>query len=90
MAIIKVKKIPRKQEKPEDLLATFCFYYPQYKYHEARQLPYRRINKMLKVARKETARNYKMMLDIAIAPHTKNPSSTVKQIQGRLTDIIKE
>jgi hypothetical protein len=54
--VIKVQKIPRKEANIDDLLASFCYHYPQYKFNEARQLPYKRLIQMLKIAEKEKAR----------------------------------
>lgn len=54
--VIKIQKIPKKEANIDDLLASFCYHFPQYKYNEARQLPYKRVVQMLRVAEKEKAK----------------------------------
>lgn len=73
MAEIKVQKISQKAPKttPDDVIALFCYYFPQYKYHEARKLPFKRVHQMLKVAGKEKAKNMLGFMQIIAAPHTK-------------------
>lgn len=78
MRVIKAQKIPKKQNDPEETLALFCFYFPAYAYHEARQLPYKRIVKMLKVVRKEQARQKIDLLNIVTAPHSKKGQAVKK------------
>lgn len=53
---VKVQKIPKKEANIDDLLASFCYHFKQYKYNEARLLPYKRVVQMLKVAEKEQAK----------------------------------
>lgn len=88
--VVRVKKVPRKKENPEDIIATFCYYFPQYKYHEAKKLPYRRIKQMLRVAKKETARQNYYLTRIISAPHAKNASSAIKKLLEDFSGIIKE
>ncbi len=80
--IIKAQKVTKdiKNEAGEDILARFCYFYP-YTYEEAKRMPYRRILKMLKVARKEQAYEWYNLLRIAVAPQSK---------KGAVSDLIKE
>jgi hypothetical protein len=78
---VKAKAIPKKELSTEDLIAEFCYYYQQYKFHEARQLPHRRIIQMLQVARSERAKNYFELVNIVSAPHSKKGSS-IKKLQS--------
>lgn len=79
--IIKAQKIVEKQEAGEDILARFCYLYPSYTYIEAKKLPYKRILKMIKIARKEQAYEWYNLLRIAVAPHSK---------KGATSNLIKE
>lgn len=86
--VIKVQKIPRAKTPPEDLLATFCYYYQQYTFAQARKMPYKRVMHMLKVARKEQARKMINLLQIVSAPHGKKGS--VKSLFDKFNAIINE
>lgn len=88
MAVIKAQKIPRKTENPEDLIALFCFYFPQYTFKKAREVPYKRIRQMLRVVRREEARKNAELLQIVSAPHGKKGS--VKSLLERYNAIINE
>lgn len=89
MAVIKVQKIPKKKIKAEDVLSTFCYHFPQYKYHEAKKLPYKRILQMLRVAKKEHTKKMLDLLSIISAPHSKN-GSQVKKLSDHFNDILNE
>jgi hypothetical protein len=54
--VVKVQRIPKKEVNTDDLLASFCYHFPQYKFNEARKLPYKRVIQMLKIAEKEQAK----------------------------------
>jgi hypothetical protein len=82
MAVIKAQKIPKRIEPANDILARFCYYFPQYKYHEARKLPHIRIVKMLRVARSEQAKLYINLVNIASAPHTDKGKGINKMIES--------
>lgn len=71
--IIKAQKVTtnKEAESSEDTLARFCYLYPQYTYAEARKLPYKRINRLIRMARKEQAYEWYNLLRISIAPHGK-------------------
>lgn len=79
--IIRAQKIIQKEEAGEDVLARFCFLYPSYTFNDARKLPYRRIQRMIKAARKEQAYQWYNLLRITTAPHGK---------KGSINDLIKE
>lgn len=89
MTIVKVQKIPHPQESVEDILATFCYYFPQYTFYLARQLPYKRIKKMLNVVRKEKARDMYILTQVVASPNTKDGSG-VKKMLEYLEGIINE
>ena len=79
MSIFRPQRVPKKEISSEDLLALFCLYFPQYKFHEARKMPYKRVIQMLKVARKEEAKRFLELTQIVAAPHTKRGKG-VKQL----------
>lgn len=81
---IKVQKVPKREVSIDDTIIKFCLYFPQYKYHEARKLPFVRVVKMLKVAERERAFLLFQLTNIAAAPHTKKGSGV-----KRLLDIFK-
>lgn len=89
--VIKVQKIPKPEAElnPDDLLASFCYYFPQYTFDQARKLPYKRIKKMLRVVRKEQAKHMLDLLEVVVAPHTKNGKG-IKDVKQRLSAIINE
>lgn len=87
MTVVKVQKIPKHEISFDIILSKFCYYYPQYKYHEARKLPFKRITTMLNVAHKERAEMYFELVQIASAPHTKNGIG-VKRLLDRYKQII--
>jgi hypothetical protein len=81
MAVIRAQKVPKKILSPEDTLAKFCYYFPQYTYENARKLPYKRIVKMLEVAAKEQASVFHQLTQIVAAPHTKRGSGVNKLLK---------
>lgn len=87
MPTFKAQKIPRKEVASEDLLASFCYHFPQYTYATARRMPYRRILQMLKVANKEHA---KKMIDLAhiMAAANSQKKGAIKEVVNRFNDII--
>lgn len=89
MKILRVKRIPKKEAPTEDIISLFCYYYQQYKYHEARRLPFKRLIQMLKVARKEYAKQMFDLTQITSAPHTKKGQG-VKKLQDYFKKIIEE
>lgn len=74
----KAQQPPKKKSSYQDLLATFCCYYPQYKFHEADAMPYRRIVQMLRVAQVEQAKKMYELVQIVAAPHTKKGAAINK------------
>jgi len=80
MPVIKAQQIPKRTESAEDTLARFCFYFQQYTYSEARQLPFTRVYKMLKMATRERARKMHELTQIASAPHIDNGKGVQKML----------
>lgn len=71
--IVKVAALPTPSfthSDAEDVLATLCFYYPQYTFSAARRLPHKTVLRLMKTARRLEAKNYFMLTQIAAAPHT--------------------
>lgn len=87
MVVVKVQKIPKKIQKAEDILASFCYNFPRYSLAQARKMPYKRINQMLKVARKEHARKMVDLLRIVAAPHSPKGKDVTKLLQ-EFNDIL--
>ena len=81
MAVIKVQKAPKSKVEKDDVIARFCFYFPQYKYSEAKKLPYKRIKSMLDVAQKERAIFMYELTQIVAAPNTKKGSGVKKMLE---------
>lgn len=71
MAIIKVKRTS--QARPpksgndaiKDLLATFCYHYPQYTFEQALDLSIKTMKRLLKAAYREKAKEYFELAQIA-------------------------
>ena len=80
MPVIKAQQIPKKAESAEDTLARFCFYFQQYTYSEARQLPFVRVFKMLKVATRERARQMYELTQVVSAPHNDKGNGVQKML----------
>lgn len=88
MATITAQQAPRDSNNTaEEVIARFCLYYQQYKYSEAKKLPYKRIKQMLKVAEKERAVFFLDLLEIVVAPHTKKGSG-INKIIGKFTQKL--
>lgn len=81
--VIRVEKIPKKVSKEssepiDHLLATFCYYYQQYTFAQAKKLPYKRVTMMLRVAQKVEAIRMRNLVQIAAAPHFDNGKGVTK------------
>lgn len=88
MAEIKVKKVPeRAPPTSQEILATFCFYYQQYTYEQAKQLPYRRISSFLKIARKQQAQK---MLDLTRVIAGASSSKGLENVLSYFNGILEE
>jgi hypothetical protein len=87
MPVVKVQKIPKKKHSAEDILASFCYNYPQYTYNQAKNMPYKRILHMLTVARKEHARKMIDLVRIVAAPQSKN-GRAIKNLIKEFNDIL--
>jgi len=85
--VIKAQKVPKKEKSEVDLIAVFCFHFPQYKYHEAKKLPFVRIKSMLNAANVEYAKIFYELTQIIIAPHVKDKNAVNKLLE-RYKDII--
>ncbi len=89
MPTFKAQKIPRKEEKLEDLLASFCYHFPQYTYSQAKKMPYLRVMKMLRIAKKEHTKKMMDILNIMSAVHA-GKKGAVKDLGSKFSDIINE
>lgn len=89
MKVIKTQSVPRNSSKisVEDVLAEFCFYFPQYKFSEARLMPVKRVRQMLKIAKREKSKFYYELTQIAAAPHTKKGSGYKKILEKYAKEI---
>lgn len=89
---IEVAKLPGstlgKSKTDDDLIATLCYFYPQYTYAQAEKLSYKRIASLLRVAHKQEAIKYKNLTQIAAAPHSKK-GAAVKKLLTHYDKIIK-
>ena len=77
---ISVRKAELETQSVEDVLGLFCYYFPSYKYNEARELPYIRIKRLLGIAIKERARQMLELTQIVAAPHTKKGEGVRKLV----------
>ena len=77
---IRVKKVVVKAPKlnVDELLARLCYYYPQYTFREAKELPYKHVQLLLRVAKKQQAIQLYNLTQIAAAPHTKKGEGVKK------------
>ena len=87
MPRIRAQKIPTPKISPDDLLYTFCYFYPQYTYKEARELPYFRVVQMVNIARKVKAEEYYHLTSIVSASYTKNGEG-VKKLLNLYKEIM--
>lgn len=87
MAVIQAQQIPRKQTSADDIVARFCYLFPQYTFKEAKKLPAKRLIQMIGVAEKYEAQRFLLLLRIVAAPHTKDGSG-YKRIEKDLQNII--
>lgn len=74
MATIKVQHAPKIQSRQQrqgsndnlkDTIAVFCYYYPQYSFAKAMDLPIKLVRRMLRAVRREQAMNYLELINIA-------------------------
>ncbi len=79
MVVVKAKQVPRKKSEPLEVLAMFCYYFPQYTLAQARKLPYKNVKLLLGVAQKQKATEYLHLLSISVAPHTKDGGKSVRK-----------
>lgn len=91
MAIIKVKKVPKQEHKidVDDILARFCYYYPQYTFKQAKQMPAIRIRKMLKSARAEHRANmYQFLYELVQTIPVANSKEHYNKMISRYEDLM--
>lgn len=77
MPVFKAQKIPRKIQTSDDVLSIFCYHFPQYKYEEAKKLPYKRVAIMLRTARKERAKYMTDLLRVMTGSRSKKGTDNV-------------
>lgn len=89
MAVIKVQKVTSSIKEPsvEDVLARFCYHYPQYTLRQAKDLPLKRIIQMLKVVRQEQAKEWYNLARAIGAPHAKD-KGTLNKLLNEFKEII--
>lgn len=85
--VIKIEKAEREPFDEEEFVILVCLFYPQYTLKQAEALPFKRIKKMLKIARQEQAVKYHTLTQIVAAPHTKNGQG-VKKLMDHFKNII--
>lgn len=85
MSEISVQKIPKKEITShglDDLIAEFCYKFPQYTFVQAKKnVPFKRIVQMLKVARKIRAKEMLELTNVVAGPHTKGGKGTSDMIE---------
>lgn len=89
MVIIKAKRIPQKEISGDEILARFCYLFPQYTFLAARKLPFKRIIQMIKVARKEQAKEWYNLTRAIASPHMKSKNA-VSNLLSEFKKIIDE
>lgn len=82
MPVFEVKPLPKKKVNSRSILAEFCYFYPSYKLSEARRIPGRDVDLMLRVARKKRAELFYNLTHIAAAPHTRKGEGVKKLSNG--------
>jgi hypothetical protein len=85
MAVLKAQKVPKKQVKVDNILARFCFYFPQYTFAQARKLPYKRVIQLLQAVDREHAKNMIDLVRIVAGPHSKD-----KGVMNKLLSEFKD
>lgn len=87
--VIRMQKVEKAEERQDwrELLATLCFHYPQYTFAQARQLPYHRVQLLLKTANKVEATKFYNLTQIAAAPHSEK-GKAVKQLLSNFEEIM--
>lgn len=81
MATIQAQKIPQKVPSANEILTTFCLYYPAYTFRMAQNMPYRRVVYMVRQARRHEARRMIELTRIIAAPHTDKGKGIQKVIE---------
>lgn len=87
MATVVAQKIPtnNKELNANDIYYTFCYYYPQYKLHEAKKMPYNRVLGMISTAKKIKASEGMMILQCIASSRDKK---SYKNLLNSLERIV--
>ncbi len=96
MAVIKVKKIPYSRhtglkDNINLLICKFCYYYPQYTYNEAMNMPLKLLKTHIKTVEREKALNYIELLKIARVSQAKSnsPANTLYNEYKRTAEGVR-
>lgn len=80
--VIQAVALPREPEeevkKLKDLAAKLAYYYPQYTYQEALDLPILETKRLLRIQKQERLIEWHMLTQIAAAPHTEKGKGVKK------------
>lgn len=87
--VAKLSSETKAGDETDSLLCLLCYYYPQYTFRQAKSLPIRRVNALLKVARQQEAVKYKNLTQIMAAPHSKK-GQAVSKLLKHYDGIIKK
>lgn len=89
--VVKVQQIPQSEKNDsfdaETILATFCYYYPQYTFKQAKKLPYKRVKLMLDIALRQRNIFLMNLTRIVAAPHTKD-MELVNTLLREFTELL--
>lgn len=77
MPTFKASKIPKSEQNSDDILSIFCYYFPQYSFQKAKEIPVKRIKLMLKAVRKEQARQMVDMMRVMNGSQSKKGADSV-------------
>jgi hypothetical protein len=88
--VVKVQSTssPVEHQDVTELLASLCYYYPQYTLSQASKLPLKTVLLLLKVARQHEAVKYHNLTQIAAAPHT-NKGAGVRKLSSHYENIMR-
>lgn len=85
MAKIAIQTVPKRKftkRTAVELLASLCYYYPQYTLAAARRLPHKHVILLIKTAQKMEATKYYNLTQIAAAPQTKKGEGVKKLLES--------
>lgn len=85
--VIKNLKDPNeKKDSYEDILARFCYHFPQYTYKVAEEMPAARVIKMLAAVKRENALLMLSLLEVVTASRSKKG---IADVEAKYSKIIK-